>query len=159
MTLSYTESWLSPPLLADLADADSWRRDHPVALRDGFNAIARLITDLRDTEAPGGGSYLDKTAILAFSEFGRTARRNARGGRDHLLTNCALLAGAGISAGQVVGASSDLGMAPEHIVLETGTADAEGVSLKPEHVLATFMAAGSLDASALQSETLPTLLL
>ncbi|MDP6945038.1 MAG: DUF1501 domain-containing protein, partial [Myxococcota bacterium] len=71
---------------------DSWSREHPERLRQGFDAIARLLEDLRDTEAPGGGSYLDKTTILAFSEFGRTARRNVRGGRDHLLTNCALLA-------------------------------------------------------------------
>jgi uncharacterized protein (DUF1501 family) len=117
-----------------------------------------LLEDLRDTEAPGGGSYLDKTTILAFSEFGRSARLNVRGGRDHLLTNCALLAGAGVAPGQVVGASSDLGMAPEHIDLATGASDPEGISLKPEHVMSTFMAAGGLDASDLQSEPIPALL-
>ena len=51
-----------------------------------------------------------------------------------------------------------LGMDPEHIALETGQADPQGVSLKPEHVMSTLMAAGGLDAAELQSEPIPALL-
>jgi hypothetical protein len=49
-------------------------------------------------------------------------------------------------------------MAPEPIDLQTGTADPDGISLKPEHVMSTIMAAGGLDASELQSEPIPALL-
>ncbi|MCB9727808.1 MAG: DUF1501 domain-containing protein [Deltaproteobacteria bacterium] len=136
-----------------------WAAQHSTRLRDGFDALARLITDLRDTEAPGGGSLLDKTTLVAFSEFGRTARLNSRGGRDHLLTNCALLAGAGIAPGRVVGSSSDNAMGPDLVDLATGQPSEDGVSLKPEHVMSTVLAAAGIPADRLRSEPLPSLLL
>ena len=129
----------------------SWAGTHSVALNSGFDALARLITDLRDSEAPGGGSFLDKTTLVAFSEFGRTANLNAQSGRDHLLTNCALLAGAGIAPGQVIGSSSDNALGPNLIDLESGTASEGGISLKPEHVMTSALHAAGLDASRLQS--------
>jgi uncharacterized protein (DUF1501 family) len=135
-----------------------WALQHPVRLRDGFDAMARLMTDLRDSEAPGGGSLLDKTTLVAFSEFGRQARLNPRGGRDHLLTNCALLAGAGIAPGKVVGSSSDNALGPNLIDLATGQPSEAGVSLKPEHVMSTVLAAGGITADRLRSEPLTTIL-
>jgi uncharacterized protein (DUF1501 family) len=137
----------------------SWATNHCVALRDGFNGLARLITDLRDSESPTGGSYLSKTTIIAFSEFARTARLNNRGGRDHILTNCALLAGAGVKPSTVIGSSNDHGMAPDLVDLKTGLPDDNGVSLKPEHVMSTALAAAGLSASSLQSEPIEALLL
>jgi uncharacterized protein (DUF1501 family) len=124
----------------------------------GFNALARLIADLRDSEAPGGGSMLSKTTILVYSEFGRTPRLNERNGRDHHLGNCALIAGAGIRGGQVVGASSDNAMGPELVDVATGRPSEDGVSLTPEHVATTALAAAGLDAADLRSEPLPSLL-
>ena len=60
---------------------------------------------------------------------------------------------------QVIGASSDQGMAPEHIDLATGAIVSEGgISLRPEHVMSTVMAAGGLDGAELQSEPIPALL-
>ncbi len=137
---------------------NTWAGNHPVLLRQGFTALARLITDLRDSEAPGGGSYLDRTTIVAFSEFGRSPRLNTRNGRDHLLTNCCLLAGAGIVPGQVVGSSSNNGFGPNLIDLGSGQPDEQGESLKPEHVMTTFMSAGGLEPSSLQALPLATLL-
>lgn len=147
-------------VLADQLDThdQTWAGQHSVRLNNGFNALARLITDLRESEAPGGGSMLDKTTIFAFSEFGRTARLNARGGRDHLLTNCALLAGAGIKPGVVIGSSSDNALGPNLLDVASGQSSEEGISLKPEHVLTTVLHAASLDARELRSEPLPGLL-
>ncbi len=150
---------VSVRLSTDLDTHDnSWSFDHPTRLQSGFTALARLIADLRDTEAPGGGSYLSRTTIIAYSEFGRTAMLNARGGRDHNLSNCALVAGAGINPGLVIGASSDKGLAPELIDLQTGKASEVGKSLKPEHVMTTVLKAAGLDASALMSEPIEALL-
>jgi len=126
-------------------------------LHDGLTALARLVADLRDSPAPGGGSLWSRTTLVAFSEFGRTARLNERGGRDHLLGNCALLGGAGVRGGQVFGASG-AGLSPLLVDLATGAPSEAGVSLQPEHVLATAMAAGGLDASALRSAPLRPLL-
>lgn len=147
-------------VLADGLDTHdgTWANDHSTRLDAGFTALARLIEDLRDSEAPSGGSLLSKTTLVAFSEFGRTARLNERNGRDHLLGNSALLAGAGINGGQLIGSSSDRAMGPELIDLGTGRADEAGISLTPEHVMTTALKAAGMDASSLRSAPIPGLL-
>jgi uncharacterized protein (DUF1501 family) len=137
----------------------SWATDHPVRLYDGFTALARLIADLKASPAPGEtGSLWDKTTLVCFSEFTRTPRINDRNGRDHHLGNCALIAGAGIRGGQVVGSSDSPGMGPVPIDFTTGLAQEGGQTIAPEHVMSTLLAAAGLDASSLRSEALPTLL-
>jgi uncharacterized protein (DUF1501 family) len=83
------------------------------------NSLASTLGDYRDTLCPtfdmAYSALLDdlhqrgllaSTLVVAVGEFGRTPILNPRGGRDHW-TGCwsALLAGAGIRGGQVVGAS------------------------------------------------------
>lgn len=137
---------------------NTWAQQHSVNLQAGFDALARLLNDLAESEAPGGGSFLDKTTVVAFSEFGRTPRLNERNGRDHHLANCALIAGAGVRGGQVIGRSSDRGMGPETVDLATGLPDPEGDALKPEHVLATVLSAGGVDPAPLRVGPVPALL-
>ena len=141
----------------DTHDA-TWATDHPTRLHDGLTALARLVNDLRESPAPGGGSLWSRTTLVAFSEFGRTARLNERGGRDHLLGNCALIGGAGVRGGRVFGASG-AGLSPLLVDLSTGAPSEAGASLQPEHVLSTAMAAAGLDASALRSAPLAPLLM
>lgn len=136
----------------------TWAGQHSVGLEAGFESLARLIRDLRDSEAPGGGSFLSKTTLVAFSEFSRTPRLNERNGRDHHLGSSALVAGAGLRPGQVIGRSSDLAMGPELIDLATGRPDEGGISLQPEHVLTTVLQAAGMDASVLRSAPIPALL-
>jgi len=117
-----------------------WATDQGPRQERGFNTIARLIEDLssspyRDT----GDSWLDHTVIVGFSEFSRTAMLNDREGRDHSLTNACVVAGAGIQGGRVIGASSDVGMEPLAINLQTGAPELGGETIKPEHVLQTLM--------------------
>ena len=70
----------------------------------GFSAL------LEDLDQRG---LLDETLVVAVGEFGRTPKINAKGGRDHWgpVFSCAL-AGAGISGGQVYGASDAQGGYP-----------------------------------------------
>ena len=136
----------------------TWANDHSTRLEAGFSALARLIRDLQMSEAPGGGSLWSKTTLIAFSEFGRTPRINDRQGRDHHLGNCALLAGAGIRGGQVIGRSNDRAMGPELVDLATGRPDEAGKSLQPEHIMTTYLQAAGLDASSLRSEPVLSLL-
>ncbi len=76
-------------------------RDHLPALDQG---VCTLIEDL---ESRG---MLKDTTVLVWGEFGRTPRINKNGGRDHWPNvACALLAGGGIRAGQVIGATNRLG--------------------------------------------------
>ncbi len=69
-----------------------------------------FTTLIEDLEQRG---LLDETLVVAIGEFGRTPKINREGGRDHWgpVFSCAL-AGAGISGGQVYGASDKNGAYP-----------------------------------------------
>jgi hypothetical protein len=70
----------------------------------GFSAL------IEDLETRG---LLDETLVVATGEFGRTPKFNANGGRDHWGPVFSFaLAGAGISGGQVYGASDAKGAYP-----------------------------------------------
>lgn len=118
---------------------DDWTTDQGPRQARGFAAVARMIEDLAvrpygDT----GDSWLDHTVVIGFSEFSRTPLLNVRGGRDHHLTNSCFLAGGGVRGGQVIGASSDVGMTPLAVDRVTGRPDPGGAVLYPEHVIQTL---------------------
>ena len=114
---------------------DNWAQDHGPSLRSGFDIVTRLIEDL-DSRPFGtsGETWLDKTTIVGFSEFTRTPLINSRAGRDHALMNHCFLIGGGVKGGQVIGASSDVGMAPQAVDLTTGALSAGGEIVRPENV-------------------------
>ncbi len=70
-------------------------------------AFAALITDLK------GRGLLESTLVVFLTEFGRTPKLNKSGARDHW-PHCfsALMAGAGIPGGTIVGASDKNGAYP-----------------------------------------------
>ncbi|MFT5434344.1 MAG: hypothetical protein ACI9OJ_005057 [Myxococcota bacterium] len=115
---------------------DEWATDQGPTQQRGFNSVARLVEDLENSEYKNSGSsWLDHTTIVGFSEFSRTALLNARGGRDHALTNACFLLGAGIKGGTAAGASSDAGLLPQPMNLATGLVDPGGEVVLPEHVI------------------------
>jgi hypothetical protein len=74
---------------------------------DFDRAFAGLITDLDQR------GMLDSTLVIVNSEFGRTPKINAGGGRDHWpRVFSIILAGGGIKRGQVYGASDALAAEP-----------------------------------------------
>jgi len=78
----------------------------------GFSA---LLEDLDDR------GLLDETLVVAIGEFGRTPKINAKGGRDHWGSVFSFaMAGAGISGGQVYGASDRNGAYPAIDRVEPG---------------------------------------
>lgn len=71
-------------------------------------ALAALIEDLEER------SMLDETLIVVMGEFGRTPKLNVSGGRDHWpRVFSTLLAGGGVSGGQVIGSSDSVGESPK----------------------------------------------
>jgi len=76
------------------------RQEFPL-LDQGLSA---LVTDLHERG-------LDKdVAVVVWGEFGRTPKINQRNSRDHWpRVSCAMLAGGGMSAGQVIGATNRYG--------------------------------------------------
>jgi len=76
--------------------------------------------------------------IIGFSEFSRTPLINANGGRDHWLMNACFLLGGNIGGGRVIGASSNVGMNPTPVNLQTGASQGVedgGEVIRPEHIL------------------------
>ena len=70
-------------------------------------AFAALISDL---ETRG---MLDRTMVVFLTEFGRTPKINARGGRDHWgAAGSIFFAGGGVRGGQVIGATDKQAAAP-----------------------------------------------
>ncbi|MCA9568897.1 MAG: DUF1501 domain-containing protein [Myxococcales bacterium] len=122
------------------AHGPEWATAHGPRLEAGFDVVAAILEDLASREyGTSGDSWLDHTTVIGFSEFARTAMLNSSGGRDHHLVNAAFLAGAGIRGGTVLGASSDLGMAPVAVDLATGARDPGGTVVNPEHIFRALL--------------------
>jgi len=93
--------------LFDIHNAASQNFPHVSKMvKRGYNvvgvdrAFAALIRDLQQR------GLLDSTLVVFLTEFGRTPKINARGGRDHWgACGSVFFAGAGTKAGQVVGTS------------------------------------------------------
>lgn len=80
-------------------------RDYLLPLTD--QAVSALLEDL------GARGLLGETLVVWMGEFGRTPRINQHGGRDHWpKCGTALLAGGGVKAGYVHGASDRTGAYP-----------------------------------------------
>lgn len=70
-------------------------------------AFAGLLTDLRDR------GLLDSTLVVFMTEFGRTPKINAGGGRDHWgPAGSIFFSGGGVHGGQVIGATDKQGACP-----------------------------------------------
>ncbi|MBG30287.1 MAG: hypothetical protein CMI31_09850 [Opitutae bacterium] len=64
------------------------------------HALWALVTDLEER------GMLDDVTVLAWGEFGRTPKVNAKGGRDHWpKASMGIMAGGGMQVGQVIGAT------------------------------------------------------
>jgi uncharacterized protein (DUF1501 family) len=85
-------------------------------------AVAALLADLAER------GLLEETLVICMGEFGRSPKINAQAGRDHWpKVQSLILAGAGVPAGSVYGASDKLGGEPaDH-------------AITPPDLFATFM--------------------
>ena len=128
------------------------------------NAVARLMDRLEVQEYPDGSgdSWLDRTTIMCYSEFSRSPLLEPDGdGRGHWLTNACLLAGGGFKMNQVIGASSDVGMAPRAIDINTGEGVPNGLDMiTPDRIMRTVytMLGYTWDVADLRVEPIPALL-
>ena len=123
-----------------------WASAHPAALVKGFDVVASLIADLSTRQYKDSSeTWLDRTTVVGFSEFGRSTLLNSSGGRDHFLHNACFLAGGGVKGGQVIGRSSDIGMAPTATDLLTGQPSESGEVVYPEHIFRALLKGAGVD--------------
>jgi len=76
---------------------------HRFQLRGLNAALERLADTLLTLEASLGQNVWGKTAVVAMTEFGRTARENGTRGTDHGTGGAMVLAGGAIRGGRVYG--------------------------------------------------------
>jgi uncharacterized protein (DUF1501 family) len=114
---------------------DTWRTEQGPIQKSGFDAIAKMVEYLGNKPFNETDSWLDRTTIVAYSEFGRTAMLNGDGGRDHSLTNATMMIGGSVGKGKLIGASSEIGMGTEPVNHITGELDyTDGTVIKPENI-------------------------
>ena len=125
----------------DTHQGSSWQTDHGPLMRDGFDAISNLASYLEATPFfdDASDNWLNHTTIVCFSEFGRGAELNSNGGRDHNLINAMLMLGGGIKGGQVIGATSDIGMQAQAVDLSTGALSESGELIGNNHIARTLL--------------------
>jgi hypothetical protein len=94
-----------------------------------FSALSTLVAELE------ASALLDRTLVVVLSEMGRTPRLNADAGKDHWPVTSAMLLGAGVRGGRVLGATSDE-LAALSIDLQSGALDAAGKQLQAGNLVA-----------------------
>lgn len=112
-----------------------------------FAGLTDLLATLAATEGEGGSSLLDETVVVVMSEMTRTPKLNAELGKDHWPVASAMVIGAGVAGGRVVGGTSDIGDALP-IDLESGATTDGGVSLQPSSFAAGVLTLVGADAEA-----------
>jgi uncharacterized protein (DUF1501 family) len=131
-----------------------WDQEHATPLREGFDALGRLIAYLKATPVVGtSASAWSRTTLLAFSEFSRTPLVNTRNGRDHHLAGSCLVAGPGLRGGLVIGGTTDTQMAARGVNFATGAADDAGAKLRPADIHATLLQSMGFSTEPLANQT------
>ncbi|MEC7946168.1 MAG: DUF1501 domain-containing protein [Myxococcota bacterium] len=111
---------------------------------DLFAYLEAAVDDLDGRRAADGTPLAQRTVICVYSEMGRAPRLNAWGGKDHWTFTSAMLFGAGVAGGQIIGALDDQGRG-QGIDLVSGASTASGVTLQAGHLGATLLALGDVD--------------
>jgi hypothetical protein len=120
-----------------------WTDRHAGPLREGLDAVGKLISWLKNAPDPDGGSVFDHTTIFCISEFARAPLLWNFVGRDHHMTSSCFVMGPGVKGNTVAGASTDVRMSAQPMELLTGQ-PGTGVSLRPPDIHATVLASMGL---------------
>lgn len=123
--------------------SDSHRKQSEL-FEDLFAQLLELQERLATTAGSQGGALAEEVVVVVLSEMGRTPLLNGSGGKDHWPYTSALLFGAGIAGGQVIGAF-DEGLVGQRVDPLSGAVDPGGVLMSQETLGATLMHLGGLD--------------
>jgi len=126
------------------------------AFEHTFQRVNSLLSQLESTQGPDGGPLLDQTMVVMLSEMGRTPRYNMLQGKDHWPFTSALLVGAGVAGGQVVGAT-DSGMSGMTVDFSTGEAASTGSVLEAAAFLAGILSSFDVDPGLVFPDAVPFL--
>ncbi len=106
-----------------------------------FSALSTLMTAL------DAASLLDSTLVVVVSEMTRAAKRNEDDGKDHWPVTSAMLLGAGVQGGRLLGGTTDL-LDARRVDPVTGTPDDNGMTLDYRSFAAGVLQALDVDPEA-----------
>jgi hypothetical protein len=109
-----------------------------------FDYLARSLADLDTRVGPGGNPLAEEVVVVVYSEMGRTPQYNSNGGRDHWTFTSAMVLGAGVRGGQVVGGYDESGYG-EEVDFSTGEVADSGQVITAAEFGATLLALGDVD--------------
>ncbi len=109
-----------------------------------FEILGLLVDRLSERAGSSGGTMLDEVTIVVLSEMGRCPQLNVSMGKDHWTYTSAMLLGAGIRGGQVIGQMDDI-FEGSPIDLASGDVTDSGVHVDSGHLGATLLALGDVD--------------
>lgn len=112
--------------------------------QDLFVALGDLMSELHQRPGSNGGVLADEVCVVVLSEMGRHPKLNNNQGKHHWTYTSAMLVGAGVAGGQVIGKYDDnfFGMP---IDLKSGNLDELGDPLTAKHLGATLLALGGIE--------------
>lgn len=114
------------------------------AFENLFDALSTLVGTLESTPGEGGGTLLDQTTVLVLSEMGRTPVLNPSAGKDHWPYTSAMVLGAGVAGGRVLGATDET-LAAAPVDYGSGEASASGARLSCASLLAGVLQCLDID--------------
>jgi len=109
-----------------------------------FTYLSAIMSDLETRTATSGRPLSEEVTIVVMSEMGRHPLMNATGGRDHWTYTSAMMLGAGVVGGQVVG-GLDGDFVGHPIDLKSGGVTSTGTGLLPGHLGATLLTLAGID--------------
>lgn len=109
-----------------------------------FEVLNQTMEALDSTPGQVGATLADEVTVVVFSEMGRDPRLNSQAGKHHWTYTSAMLVGAGVQGGQVVGAYND-SVTGSPVDLASGEVSSSGTPLVAAHLGATILALGDVD--------------
>jgi len=116
-----------------------------------FEVVNAIIEDLASRPGHEADSLLDEVTVVCFSEMGRFPKLNGQMGKDHWPFTSAMLVGAGVNGGRVVGAFQD-DLTGAGVDLASGELSDSGERLNAGHLGATLLAMGDVDPEEFTNE-------
>lgn len=120
-----------------------------------MGGLSQIMGDLAARSGTSGGSLLDQTTVVVMSEMGRYPKFNSRQGKDHWTYTSAMLLGAGVNAGAVVGGYDAEDFTGKRVDVDTGQLREDGTALVPSHLGATLVAMAGHDPTSLVGDYAP----
>ena len=136
-----------------LATTQSWdTHDDAPRQHASWNSFFDDFGYLVDTLIAKG--LLERTLVVALSDLGRAPKRNGRNGKDHWPVSSAMLLGAGVRGGRVIGATDDR-LQASPIDLATGRRATSGVLPSAAHLFAGVLWSLGIDPAPWGAEVDP----